>query len=284
MQRWLLRSRFMPHGAGGVRRSPSRISSARSFVSTKAIGCGQNRSHVKSTPFRRLQPASGYRPPARLLQSVCTCRVVSLLPYGSGLRALRQRQSLSPPCSTHRPYNYACGYSPTHSRHPGCCDLAAGADASPRLRRTTMATSNDNSAGARRHDGLMPERPQFESPPQRHDVSNRFEAGLFARNTLWMFASLVGSRLAGLIIFVLLARRLHQADFGYFVFSLSFVSLFFVFQSVGLNTSLVREIARDRTRAAELFFGGLLLRVVLGVLTIPLVVALGLLLVGSTSA
>lgn len=132
-----------------------------------------------------------------------------------------------------------------------------------------MTSGSDETPGADVHEGASP---------------RGFELGLFARNTLWMFVALVGGRLAGLVLFAVLARKLGRDDFGHFVFALSLVPLFFVFGTIGTNTSVVREVARDPSRLGELFLSGLLLRLALGLLTVPVVFAVAVALVDSWAA
>lgn len=89
-----------------------------------------------------------------------------------------------------------------------------------------------------------------------------------ASNTLWMLASQVIAKVSSLLLFVVLARSVSNVAFGNFFFALSFAPLFFVFLSVGLNSAMVREIARDRQRLAVLFASAFVIRVVIGVLAL----------------
>ncbi|MFX1495489.1 MAG: flippase [Promethearchaeota archaeon] len=79
------------------------------------------------------------------------------------------------------------------------------------------------------------------------------------------FTSLVLSRIfqQGLhVIFIaLLARYLGAEGFGIFAFCLSVVTLFCIFVNFGLNTLLVREIAKYKERASELIGKALFIKI-----------------------
>ncbi|NIS38808.1 oligosaccharide flippase family protein, partial [Candidatus Saccharibacteria bacterium] len=72
------------------------------------------------------------------------------------------------------------------------------------------------------------------------------------KNSAVLTASHVLSKLINLALVLILTRLLGSDGFGIYSFSLAFVMLFMVFTHLGINTLLIREIARDKSRAKEL--------------------------------
>jgi O-antigen/teichoic acid export membrane protein len=95
----------------------------------------------------------------------------------------------------------------------------------------------------------------------------------FAANTAWMMVAQVAGKVASFVFVVLVARSLGAREFGYFNFALSFVPLFLVFGGFGLESTVIRELARDRRRLSELFASGIALRAGLGALGLALALA-----------
>ena len=103
------------------------------------------------------------------------------------------------------------------------------------------------------------------------------ERGLrrYAANTAWLVVAEVGGKVASFAFVVIVARGLGTKDFGYFTFALSFVPLFLVLGGWGLASTVVREIARDRSRLSEIFATGIALRTALGLAGLALALATG---------
>lgn len=97
----------------------------------------------------------------------------------------------------------------------------------------------------------------------------------YAANAAWLLVAQVVAKAASFVFVVVVARSLGARDFGFFSFALAFVPLFLVFGRLGLETTVVRELARDRDRLSELFASGLALRVALGLGGLAIALAAG---------
>ena len=92
-------------------------------------------------------------------------------------------------------------------------------------------------------------------------------------NTGYRLFADVGSKVASLVFFVVMARELGDSRFGIFTFALSFAILATTPANFGQDVVLTREVARDRSRLGEYFANTLALKVVLA--TTSLGVAIG---------
>lgn len=86
----------------------------------------------------------------------------------------------------------------------------------------------------------------------------------FAKNTGWVFLGQIGAKLSGLVFFIVVARILGVREYGYFNFAVSFVPLFLVFGTLGVDSITVRELARDRHRVSEMFASAMVTRLLFG--------------------
>ena len=73
----------------------------------------------------------------------------------------------------------------------------------------------------------------------------------FAANVTWMLVAQVAGKAASFVFIIIVARNLSVAEFGVFNFAISFVPLFLVFGGFGLESTVIRELARDRERLSE---------------------------------
>lgn len=89
-------------------------------------------------------------------------------------------------------------------------------------------------------------------------------AGILA-NTAWRALADVGSKLASVALFVVMARRLGDSGFGVFTFALGYVTIFTSLARFGQDAVLVREVARDRSALRGYFANTLVLKLALGV-------------------
>ena len=96
---------------------------------------------------------------------------------------------------------------------------------------------------------------------------------IYARNAAWIVAGDASARVAAIVLFVVVARLLSPTEFSYFYFALVFVPLLLVPSSIGLNTVLVREIARRPNEAASMFVSAFTSRSALGVVALVAAVA-----------
>lgn len=97
----------------------------------------------------------------------------------------------------------------------------------------------------------------------------------YAANAAWLLVAQVVAKVASFVFFVVVARSLGARDFGFFSFALAFIPLFLVFGRLGIETTVVREIARDRGRLSELFASGFFLRLSLALGGLAIALAAG---------
>ena len=87
-------------------------------------------------------------------------------------------------------------------------------------------------------------------------------AGILA-NTAWRALADVGSKLASVALFVVMARRLGDSGFGIFTFAIGYVTIFTALARFGQDAVLVREVARDRSVLRVYFANTLALKLAL---------------------
>src|SRR3989338_10908944 len=86
------------------------------------------------------------------------------------------------------------------------------------------------------------------------------------------FAEIVSKGLQFLIM-VYAARLLDKDSFGIFSFALAFSFIAVIFADLGINTYIIREIARDKAKAARYYGTAFVVKIVLSVLTFLLIFA-----------
>ncbi|HYU57267.1 MAG TPA: flippase [Actinomycetota bacterium] len=95
------------------------------------------------------------------------------------------------------------------------------------------------------------------------------------RNTAYRAVADVGSKLVSIVLYVVMARRLGQSQFGVFTFGLAFVTLVSALGELGQDQILVREVARDRRKLSSYFGNTLALRVAVTLPVLIVVLAIG---------
>ena len=93
-------------------------------------------------------------------------------------------------------------------------------------------------------------------------------------NTSYRLIADVGSKVASLAFFVVMARELGASRFGVFTFALAFVILATTLANFGQDVVLTREVARDRSRFNGYFANTFAVKIVLA--TTSLAVAIGI--------
>jgi O-antigen/teichoic acid export membrane protein len=92
-----------------------------------------------------------------------------------------------------------------------------------------------------------------------------------ARNTTLLFLSNIASFVLGFFFTMYVARYLAAEGFGVLSFALAFIALFAVLPDIGLQTLMIREIARDKTLAQK-YLGNIgVLKIFLSVITFGLI-------------
>ncbi len=93
-------------------------------------------------------------------------------------------------------------------------------------------------------------------------------------NTGYRLVADVGSKVASLVLFVVMAREFGDSRFGVFTFALTFVILATTLANFGQDQILTREVARDRSRFSGYFANTLAVKIVLA--TTSLAIAIGI--------
>lgn len=70
-------------------------------------------------------------------------------------------------------------------------------------------------------------------------------------NTFYLSIADIGSKLASIVLYVVMARKLGDEKFGVFTFAFSIATLATTFGGFGQATILTREVARDRSRVHD---------------------------------
>jgi O-antigen/teichoic acid export membrane protein len=99
-------------------------------------------------------------------------------------------------------------------------------------------------------------------------------SGILANAAYRTVADLV-SKLGSLFLFVVMARKLGASEFGVFTFGLAFVTLVTAPADFGQNATLIREVARDRSRVHEYFTNTLVLKLALTLPTLAVALIVG---------
>ena len=74
----------------------------------------------------------------------------------------------------------------------------------------------------------------------------------YFKNTSWLFAEKILRMVVGLLVGVWVARYLGPEKFGLLSFAHSFVGLFTIFATLGLDEVVVRELVKDESRRDSL--------------------------------
>ena len=106
----------------------------------------------------------------------------------------------------------------------------------------------------------------------------------FAGNAFWMLIAELVAKASSFALVVILARGLGREEYGYFVFAVSFVPLFLMLGTLGVDIAVVREVARDRARLSPLFASGLTIRAFFGVVALVVSAVIGIFFVESGQA
>lgn len=94
-------------------------------------------------------------------------------------------------------------------------------------------------------------------------------------NALLRTVADLGGKVASIVLYAVMGRRLGDEGFGIFAFGLSFVTLVTTFASFGYKTVLTREVSRDRERVHDFVGDTLALQLALSLPVLALVVAGG---------
>ena len=74
----------------------------------------------------------------------------------------------------------------------------------------------------------------------------------YFKNTSWLFAEKILRMVVGLLVVVWVARYLGPEKFGLLSYAHSFVGLFTIFATFGLDEIVVRELVKDESKRDSL--------------------------------
>ncbi len=97
-------------------------------------------------------------------------------------------------------------------------------------------------------------------------------AKVIAKNSIFLFLGDAIGYVLQLILVVYLARYLGDANFGKYCFVTAFSMLFLILSDIGLSVLMIREIARDTTKAGKYLVNISIIKLILSSFTIILVV------------
>ena len=126
------------------------------------------------------------------------------------------------------------------------------------------------------HD-LSPQRVSPVSPAASAGARPSVPLRRVVRNALWLLFSQGGVRLIGFVAGTALARYFGAADFGTYMFVMTYVSYFGILADAGLGRFLIRDVAREREREREYLAAVMALRLVLAVAAYLVMLAVALL-------
>ena len=84
----------------------------------------------------------------------------------------------------------------------------------------------------------------------------------YFKNTSWLFAEKVLRMIIGLFVGIWVARYLGPEQFGLFAYAQSFVGLFMVVSTLGLDNIIVRELLNDQNTQYDLLGTSFVLKLI----------------------
>lgn len=93
-----------------------------------------------------------------------------------------------------------------------------------------------------------------------------------AKNTTVLFIAYVITAILGLVLTIYIARILGDVAFGKYSFAIVFTALFVILSNLGMNELLIREVARDKSKADKYLGNIVIIRLILSVIVFALIV------------
>jgi O-antigen/teichoic acid export membrane protein len=109
-------------------------------------------------------------------------------------------------------------------------------------------------------------------------------AARMATNATWLVAGQAASKLAGFAFVLVVTRALDTRAYGQFNFAASFVPLFLIVGTWGLDIAVIREVGRDRAQFARTLASAFVVRLAIDGAAVVAALLLGLVLVRSPTA
>lgn len=120
--------------------------------------------------------------------------------------------------------------------------------------------------------------------PDAADPTAPADGRRFAANAASLVMAQAVGKAASFVFVLVVTRGLGTVSYGYFNFALSFVPLFLILGTWGLDVAIVRGVTADRRRLSPLVASGLAIRAGSGVAALVLAFALGPLFVANRTA
>jgi len=93
-----------------------------------------------------------------------------------------------------------------------------------------------------------------------------------AKNVIALGISQIITAILGFFLLICIARYLGEVGFGKYSFAISFISLFAILASLGINNFIIREIARNRELANKYLTNVLVIKLILSFFTFTFIV------------
>lgn len=94
-----------------------------------------------------------------------------------------------------------------------------------------------------------------------------------AKNTLALTLADIANKVLSLLLVIYIARFLGDVGFGKYSFAFAFSSFFLIFADIGLNTLIVRDVARDKIQAGKYLGNVLIIKSILAVIVFGLIMS-----------
>jgi len=94
------------------------------------------------------------------------------------------------------------------------------------------------------------------------------------KNTVALLSAQLIAKLLNLVLLILSARILGTEGYGRYSFAFAFSGIFLIFSDMGINTLIIRDVARNREQASQIFGNCLVVKLFLSTLSviIPIVI------------
>ena len=93
-----------------------------------------------------------------------------------------------------------------------------------------------------------------------------------SRNSIYLFSGSVIQKILAFIYFIFLARFLGPDSLGKYTFAISFFAIFSIFMDLGLNQLLIRESAKDESKADFYFHTVMAIKLIFSALVYAVVI------------
>ena len=92
-----------------------------------------------------------------------------------------------------------------------------------------------------------------------------------AKNTLLLYVATIMTAAMSMVLTIYLARMLGDVTYGKYSFAVVFTGFFGILTNLGMNELLIREVARDKSRATKYLGNMMLMRLILSVVVLAII-------------